>query len=482
MSKKKAKNKISDFARKKMEAVQHRNDYIKRMKNICELIHPDLYATFSPTQIETIYQLRGAPIKIQAEGKVAKEVLAFANEFARIIQKNITIEINKNGESVSLGDYHYIVSPVEWMIREHAPYDPDIRPDPDMWSRLSWYKEFMSNREARFGEYLSKINSLQLSITYFMSDLRHTIYMSRYTDEPDKRKKHVVDGRIFQTMLIRPARAERKRIRLPNGEIRSAVRFLFVPQPGKDAPEEAIPINIPSTWLGRRSASGIKLLPVYITVHTLNRMEERIGCASQGILQFEIFSAFVAASRNKDALSPMGQGRYLVEYRLRGMKVGYLVISMPQSVILVHTFLMLTSNSTPEGALLRKHLGVNKLDKEYLGIDKLTTFIHSDIFEYDDTRHIFVQAGCGSLIELNKLLVNDILWSREGETIQLAVRMRDYLTKDDKHRSESEIELVEGAEPDKEEDYADIFTEDDLLVDEPDEEPDENLLEPDSPE
>jgi hypothetical protein len=399
---------------------------------------------------------------------VSKEVLSFANEFARIIQKNLTIEIDNKGGSVSLGDYHYIVSPVEWMIREFAPYDADIRPDPDAWSRASWFQEFMSKREARFGDYLSKIRSLQLSISYFMSDLRHTIYMSRYTDELGK-KKNPFDARLLQTLMIRPAKAERKRIRLPNGEIRSAVRFLFVPQPGGDLPEEAIPVSVPPIWFGKRTASAIKPLPVYITVHALNRMEERIGCASQGIVQFEIFNAFFGASRNREALISIGMGRFLIEYRLRGMKVGYLLMSMPQSVILVHTFLMITSNSTPEGALLHKQLGVDKLDKEYLGIDKLSTFIHSDIFQYEDMRNIFVQAGCGSLLELHKALINDFLWTREGETIHLAARMREYLNKDDQQPSEADIDIVEGQESQQEEELSDVEPDDDIIPDDNDE-------------
>ena len=452
MSKKKAKGKHNDFARRKLEAVQHRNEFVRRLRVACNLINPDLFSTFFPPQIEAIYQLRGAPIKIVPDGKVAKEVIEFANEFARIIQKNLTIQIAKDGSSVSLGDYHYVISPMEWMIRPDAPYDADIRPDPDMWSRLPWYNEFMSEREARFSDYMSKIRSLQVSITYFMSDLRHTIYTSNYTDEPGKKKKPF-DGRIWQVLMISPSRAERKRIKLINGEIRSAVRFVFVPQPGsEEGTENAIPISIPPMWLGRRGAWAIKPLPVYITIHALNRMEERIGCASQGIVQFDIFSAFVGASRNKSAVIPVGQSRFLVEYRIRGIKVGYLVISIPQSVILVHTFLMITNNSTPEGSMLHKQLGVDKLDKEYLGIDKLSTFLHSDIFEYEDTRQLFIQAGCASLIELNRVLRNDILWSRKGETIRLAARMRDYLTTDETEPSEAEIEIVEAEDPPVEED------------------------------
>ena len=46
--------------------------------------------------------------------------------------------------------------------------------------------------------------------------------------------------------------------------------------------------------------------------------------------------------------------------------------------------------------------------------------------------------------------------------------MRDYLKKDAAKIVEADIEIVEGGEPDKEEDYTDIFNEDDLLAGEPD--------------
>ncbi|MEI6854114.1 MAG: hypothetical protein WCL06_14805, partial [Bacteroidota bacterium] len=44
--------------------------------------------------------------------------------------------------------------------------------------------------------------------------------------------------------------------------------------------------------------------------------------------------------------------------------------------------------------------------KKYLQIDKLSTFLASDIQTNQKVKNIFVEAGCGSLFELDQGLLN----------------------------------------------------------------------------
>jgi hypothetical protein len=46
-----------------------------------------------------------------------------------------------------------------------------------------------------------------------------------------------------------------------------------------------------------------------------------------------------------------------------------------------------------------------KEDKMYLTIDKFSSFIHSDIQSNDIVKDIFIKAGCASLFEVDKNLV-----------------------------------------------------------------------------
>ena len=78
--------------------------------------------------------------------------------------------------------------------------------------------------------------------------------------------------------------------------------------------------------------------------------------------------------------------------------------------IVIRTFLFITNNGTPEGLKLQNITGLQKLDKKYLAIDKLSTFMTSDIGNNEKVRKIFTSAGCECLLELyeksNKTLTN----------------------------------------------------------------------------
>ena len=71
-----------------------------------------------------------------------------------------------------------------------------------------------------------------------------------------------------------------------------------------------------------------------------------------------------------------------------------------EGVIVVRTFLFVTNNGTPEGQLLEKNTGLQKLDKKYLAIDKLSTFMTSDLDKNEEVLRIFKASGCQCLLDL----------------------------------------------------------------------------------
>jgi hypothetical protein len=114
----------------------------------------------------------------------------------------------------------------------------------------------------------------------------------------------------------------------------------------------------------------------------------------------------------------------LIEYRIFGTKAGYFVVDVVDGIVIVKTFLFLTNNGTPEGALLWKNTGLKMLDKKYLAIDKLSTFITSDIVKNEQINKIFTDAGCESLLELHSK-INDICTKRSSQST--CSLMLDYL-------------------------------------------------------
>ena len=74
--------------------------------------------------------------------------------------------------------------------------------------------------------------------------------------------------------------------------------------------------------------------------------------------------------------------------------------------LVIRTFLFLTNNGTPEGKKLHNLIGLQKADKEFLKIDKLSTFVNSDIKENEKLKALFCEAGCGDLFQLDKTVLD----------------------------------------------------------------------------
>jgi hypothetical protein len=118
-----------------------------------------------------------------------------------------------------------------------------------------------------------------------------------------------------------------------------------------------------------------------------------------GFLHYSIFDSFqnIKVCKNK-------KGDLLFEYRFFGKKTGYFKGDIIDGKLILRTFLFLTNNGTPEGEKLHDNTGIEKQDKIYLTIDKLSTFINSDIADNPKLKNIFIKAGCSSIFEIDKSL------------------------------------------------------------------------------
>ena len=90
----------------------------------------------------------------------------------------------------------------------------------------------------------------------------------------------------------------------------------------------------------------------------------------------------------------------MIEYRILETKAGYFRIDVIDGKILVRTFLFPTQSSTPEGQLLAKNTGLQKLDTSYLSMDRLSSLMSSEVMNNVQSQEIFQNAGCQSLFEL----------------------------------------------------------------------------------
>jgi hypothetical protein len=142
-----------------------------------------------------------------------------------------------------------------------------------------------------------------------------------------------------------------------------------------------------------------QLLEVYIQSHALERLYERMDGAMTGILHIHVYD-----SLKKPRVCKNRKGDLLFEYKIHGEKAGYFTAEIVDGKIILTTFLFLTNNSTPEGDALYHNKRITKDDKAYLAIDKLSSFVNSDIASNERVKQMFIEAGCESLFKLDKTL------------------------------------------------------------------------------
>lgn len=96
------------------------------------------------------------------------------------------------------------------------------------------------------------------------------------------------------------------------------------------------------------------------------------------------------------------KGTLLIPYYLLLQKAGYFVCEVHEGKLILTTFLFLTNNDTPEGDKLYRLYQLTRNDKDYLAINKLSSFVTSDIAQNPEAKKLFIDAGCESLFQIKK--------------------------------------------------------------------------------
>lgn len=139
-----------------------------------------------------------------------------------------------------------------------------------------------------------------------------------------------------------------------------------------------------------------ELFPVYLQSHALEQLYDRIGAnpwqsLPRVFLFFSLVNPQVEPVRGRDALlfecsSPCG-------------RLGYFVLRFHGDHWLVHTFLLLTMDGTPEGRKLQKRLNLCRQGIENARLDRLETITTSDVRKDPVLSKALRDCGCGHLID-----------------------------------------------------------------------------------
>jgi hypothetical protein len=148
---------------------------------------------------------------------------------------------------------------------------------------------------------------------------------------------------------------------------------------------------------------------VYVQKHAILRFFERVDLIDVGFLVDRIYSTFEEPKIIKF------NNRFLLEFELFDIKVGYFLGNLIDGIFVLNTFLFLTNNGTPEGNKFNSLMHVKKHDKDYLKIDKLSTFLEMNSLEAKELKELFENTGITGLFELKRIVEAKALNKKEEE-------------------------------------------------------------------
>lgn len=107
---------------------------------------------------------------------------------------------------------------------------------------------------------------------------------------------------------------------------------------------------------------------VYIQNHAMEALEKRIDILKLPRLRYFLSKSVIRANLR------FFDGKYLLEFLMDGVKFGYFVCTFSGSCIILRTFLFITYDGTPEGNGLNSRLDLDRLSKNYMGLEKLSSY------------------------------------------------------------------------------------------------------------
>jgi hypothetical protein len=401
MSKKKHKPNV--LANEKLARAQHRNNFFKKIHHICNAVSgKNVFKLIPLGHLDWLYANRFHSVKVVASpgDEACHKIL---KDIAVIISHNLKEEktpITNNGIEIPIDDF--ITAGLSFSQYLKKLDKDDFPCAADLLDSLTDFYTCPDSLEQAF----NRIQSLLASMGYVFSELEKHLFRLEYTF------KLVMEGAGYIQNIIELSSYEPpvKKI-IIDGNVRPAHKVCWA------FPDGVQQCTIKPSVLGFNGSFGNIPLDVYVQAHALNRLQERMGSDYKCMLQCQLFMSLknVVAIRDKN-------NHILIEYRFSDVKAGYFRADIVDGVILIRTFLFLTNNGTPEGEKLEEIWGLNKLDKQYLAIDKLSCLMNSDSKSHAEINHLFSKAGCGCLFDLYEK-IKPILAKENGTpSIQLMQR------------------------------------------------------------
>ncbi|MBI4726776.1 hypothetical protein HY768_06080 [candidate division TA06 bacterium] len=381
MSKKKFKSR--NLSQQHLAQAQHRNRYWEKIHFICQACGaPQAFSLLPRRELERLYDLRFLPFRIEAAPgeSIPERVVKDCRILVFEQVKRQAMPIVPGGPEITLDDYFNVALSLRHYLKIIAV--GEFPGAGEFKQALAIY----AGDDGLLNEAFARLSNVLWVPSVFCSDLNVRLYWLTLSFNR-------LDGdSCLQRNLEVHAHAPER------------VRAVFdgIPRPASRAcwafcGSGIVKAVLQPSQLGVRGSFADLPHEVFVQSHALQRLEERIDGVPTGLLHYSLFQSLQQPKAIND-----GQGNILVEYRIFNAKAGYLIADIKDGRVVIRTFLFVTNNGTPEGKRLEEVCGLGRLDKQYLALDKLSTFMAADVAGNAGLQELFRQAGCECLWDLKE--------------------------------------------------------------------------------
>jgi hypothetical protein len=377
------RKKVTSFQKQKLAKAHHRNEFIRKLKYVISTINGKEGSSIIPETIfDNLYNTRLHSFKIVVpdEYTVPSGIINDARQIISGWAKKEKIIIIPDKLEVTLDEFFTVVLTISINLDRFLPDELSL-----LHPLKKKLKKFNIALENVYEKAADDIYAMLLILAFYYNDIGKILYCFKHEIVPTPG----LEGGIINLISFNTYALETSSVEIDNNP-RPVIRM------GYTFPNYGIEwITIKPSVLNMDNPFADIPLDVYIQTHALLRLSERIDCFLTGSLHYNMFISFKDPKVFYDS-----NHNILIEYRYFGMKAGYFRLDIIEGKIVIRTFLFVTNTGTPEGLMLENITGLRKLDKKYLAIDKLSTFMTSDIGNNEKVRKIFTSAGCQCLLDL----------------------------------------------------------------------------------
>ncbi|GET28013.1 hypothetical protein [Prolixibacter sp. SD074] len=377
----KRRKKRSSAQQRKQEQAEQRKKFYRKVKLFFALIEKEhLFGQISERELQYLWKLRMRAPKVQPE-----DGCTLSAKHAKMMTEALYYYLNDYkldipGADNQINAYEYLTTGLT--IYSFILLDPN----PDFPKEDEFYDEMSPITNNLFGDELElmikKLKTI-LGMVYDGIDIHH--YPVRFEWGGGQGAHQGVFAAFRVNRVANPFIHIKA-----GGSRRPAFQVGF-------AVEDFVPLQLKAEILHLETSEYPEPLNVYIQSHALRRLGERVDLLAPGELRWCMYDSLA-----QPAVIPYRHNSYLIEYRMLGYKIGYLVADLVKSKLIIRTFLLVTQCGTPEEQKLCSITGLSKEDIAYLNLCKLSSFVNSDIHENQRLKIMFEEAGCGPILAFAK--------------------------------------------------------------------------------